>query len=94
MSSSGTYFLEVGARVSLKAVTKVFLEAKKLLKLRLLDYFSEAKMEECDQKDWSILDKSGIMPPSSATDYLEVGAPVSLIALTKASLRGKKVLKT
>ena len=46
-----TYILEVGARVSLKVPTKVFLEVKKLLKLRFLNYGSKAKKEESDQED-------------------------------------------
>ena len=33
---------------------KVFLEVKKLLKLRFLDYFLKAEMEECNQEHWSV----------------------------------------
>ena len=83
--SSGTYFLEVVSRDSLKAATKVFLDVKKLLKSRILDYFCKAKMEECDQEDWSVFDKSGIM---------EMGSPISMKAATIASLRVKKTPKT
>ena len=75
----------------MKAATKDFLEVKKFLKLRLLDTFSEAKTEECDQEDWSVFNKFGIMIPCQATDHLEVGAPVSPKAATKASLRCKKL---
>ena len=35
-------------------------------------------MEKCDQEDWSIFVKFGIISPFSATYILEVGAPVSL----------------
>ena len=83
--SSGTYFLEVVSRDSLKAAIKVVLDVKKLLKLRILDYFSNAKTEECDQEDWKVFDKFGIM---------KMGAPISMKAATIASLRVKKTLKT
>ena len=91
--ASGAYFLEIGACVSLKAATKVFLEVKKLLKLRLFDYFLNAKTEECDQEDWSEFDKIGIKNTCSSADHLEVSAPTSLIAATKAYLIGKKLWK-
>ena len=56
---------------------------KKLLKLRFLDNFSGAEGEECDQEDWF-----GIIIPYWATYHLDVGAPISLKAATKASLKG------
>ena len=62
--------------------------------MRLLDYVSKAKTEEYDQRDWIVFDIFEIMTPCSATDHLEVGAAVSLIAATKASLRGQKTVKT
>ena len=83
--SLGTYFLEVVSRDLLKAATKVVLDVKKLLKLGILDYFSKAKTEECDQEDWRVFDKFGIM---------EIGAPISMKAATIASLRVKKTMKT
>ena len=92
-SSSATYFLEVGARVSLKVATEVFLEIKKLLKFRFLDYFSKAKTEECDQEDLSVSDTFGIVTPCSATYHLDVRTPVSLKLATKASFGGKRTLK-
>ena len=67
-----------------------FFRGKKLLKLRFLDYFSKAKTEECDQEDWSVSDKFGIITTSSATYHLEMGAPVSLKVATKACFGGKK----
>ena len=67
---------------------------KKLLKLRFLDYFSKAKTETCDQKTCRISDKFEINTTCSTSYHLEVNAPVSLEAVTKASLRGKKTLKT
>ena len=51
VSRSATNFLKVGARVSLKVATKAFSGVKKLLKLRFLDYSSNAETEECDQQD-------------------------------------------
>ena len=42
------------------------------------DYFSKAETEKCDQEDWSIFDKFGIISPCSAIYILEAGAPVSL----------------
>ena len=62
--------------------------------MRFLDYFSKAKTKECNQGDCNFYDKFGITTHCSATFYLEVGAPVSMKAATKASLRGKKPLKT
>ena len=49
------------------------------------------KGEECDQQDWNDSDKFGFITPCSAIYHLEVGAPVSLKAATKASLGGKKL---
>ena len=56
-------------------------------------------MEECDQEEWSIFHKFGVMTSCLATDHLEVDGPTTLIAVTKVSLRGKPskhllVLKT
>ena len=75
MSCPATYFPEVSA---LKVATKDFLTEKKLLKLRFLDYFSNAETEECDQEDWSLSGKIGIITSCSARYYLIVRAPVSL----------------
>ena len=50
-------------------------------------------MEECDQEDWSVSDKFGIITPCSATYYLEVHARVSLKVATKAYFGGKRTLK-
>ena len=50
-------------------------------------------MEECDQEDWRVSDIFGIITPYSTIYHLEVDAPVSLEAATKASLRGKKSLE-
>ena len=94
---SAKYFLKVGKCVSLSVPTKVFLEVKKtwkfekLLNLKFLDYFSKTKTEECDQEDWSVSNKFGIITPCTATYHIEVGAPASMKAATKASLRVKKI---
>ena len=66
---------------------------KKLLKLRFLDYFSKAKTEVCDQEDWSVSDRYGIITPWSATYHLVVRGPISLNLATKASFGGRKALK-
>ena len=50
-------------------------------------------MEKCDQKDWNVSDKFGIIIPCSATYFMEVGARVSLKVATKISFRAKKTLK-
>ena len=91
ITCSAAYFLEAVARISLKEATKDFWKVKTLSKLRSLAYFSKAKTEECHQEDWSVSDKFWIITP--ATCHLEVGASFSLKATTKASLRGKKLLK-
>ena len=49
-------------------------------------------MEECDQEEWSVFDKFGVMTSCLAIDHLEVDGPTSLIAVTKVSLRGKNTL--
>ena len=53
---SATYFLEVGAHVSLNVATKVSLEGKKLWKFKFLGCFSKAKTEDCNLKDWYVFD--------------------------------------
>ena len=68
---------------SLKVATKVFLEVKKLLKLRFLGYFLKVETRECDQEDWSVSNKFENITPCSAIYYLEVSAPFSLKAATK-----------
>ena len=78
----------------MKVAIKVFLEVKKLLKLKFLDYFSNVKTEECDQEDWSVSNTFGIIIACSATYHLQVGAPVSLKLSTKSSLGVKETLKT
>ena len=50
--------------------------------------------EEWDQYGWSVSDDFAITTPCSTASHLEVGAPVSLKAVTKASLRAKKTKKT
>ena len=51
MPCSATYFMEVGARVSLKVATKGSIRGKKKLgKFRFLGFFSKVKTEERDQK--------------------------------------------
>ena len=77
----------------MKVATEVFLEIKKLLKFRFLDYFSKAKTEECDQEDLSVSDTFEIVTSCSATYHLEVRTPVSLKLATKASFGGKRTLK-
>ena len=79
--------------VSLKVATKVFLEVKRLLKLKFLDHFSKAETEKCTQDDWSVSDKSGIVTTCSATYHLEVCAPISLKVATKVCFGGKNTLK-
>ena len=68
---------------------KVFLEVKKLLELRFLDYFLKAETKERDQKDCSVSDKFRIIKPCPVTYHLVVAAPVSL----KVFFIGKKTLK-
>ena len=90
---SSTYFLEVGARVSLKVATKGSLGGKNILKIKFLGCFSKAKTQECEQKVWNIFDQLGITIRCSPTYFLKVGARVSLKVATKVCLAGKKTLK-
>ena len=51
MSSLDTCFMEVSAQAFLKVATKSSFRGKKYRNLAFLGYFSEAKTEECNQKD-------------------------------------------
>ena len=77
---SATYFLEVGARVSLKVATRVFFRCKKPVKLEnweaRIRELRIREAEECDQEDWSVSEISGIITPCSGTYHLEVGIAV------------------
>ena len=90
MPSSATYFLEVGAHISLKVATKGSIRGKKLWKFRFLGSFSKLKTEECDKKVWNVFDQFGITIPCSDTYFLEVGTRVLLKLVTKGFIRGKK----
>ena len=74
----------------MKVDSKAIFSGKKTVKIetRLI---SKAKMEECDQEDWSVSDIFGIITLCSATYHLVVGGPVSLNLATKASFGGKKL---
>ena len=80
----------LGARVSLKVVTKGSIRDKKLGKFRVLGWFGKAKTEECDIKVWHVFDEFGITIPCSATSFLEFGARILLKVATEGSIRGKK----
>ena len=62
-----------------------------MLKLRFLDNFSKAETVECDHQDWNVSDTFEIITPCSATNHLELGAPVSLKLATKVSFGTKKL---
>ena len=57
--------------------------------MRLLDYYSKAKTEECDQSTWSESDQFEFITTYSTSCNQEVNAPVSGKAVTNASLRVK-----
>ena len=80
-----TFFLEVSAHTLLKAATKGSFRNKR--NLAFLGYFSEAKTEECNQKNKSVCNRFGIIIPCSATYFLEGGAHVSLKVATKVFWR-------
>ena len=54
---TATYFLEVGARVSLKVVTKESPRGQTLWKFRFSGCFSKAKTEDCDLSNRNFLNK-------------------------------------
>ena len=66
---------------------------KKLKKLRFSGYFSKAKTEELDQKNFTDCKKIGMIISFSSTDFLKVAARASLKVATKLSFRRKKTLK-
>ena len=76
-----------------RSAIKTFLEVKKFKHLAFLSYFSEVEMEECDQKNWSVYRRFGIVIRYSLTYLLEVGACVSLKAATKDLLEVKKLFR-
>ena len=87
---SATFFLEVGARLSLKLATKLSFRGKELSEFRFSGYFSKPKTEECDQKNWRFSNKFGMLMLGSNTYFLEVSAHVSMKVANKGSFRGKK----
>ena len=90
-SPSATFFLKVGVLFSLKVTIKAcFSIIKTHLKFRLLRYLSKTKKEECNEKDWRVCHRFGIIKPFSATYFLEVDAQVSLKVAIKGFIRGKK----
>ena len=50
LSDQNSFFLELGARVSLQVATKWSIRGKKTLKIQIFRFFSEAKTVECDKK--------------------------------------------
>ena len=84
-----TYFLEVSAHPLLKVATKGSFKDKKSENLAFLGYFSKAKREECNKKNWSVCNRFGIILPCSATYFLEGGVHVSLKVVTKVFLEVK-----
>ena len=92
-SGTGTFFLEVGACLSLKLATKRSFRGKKTWEFRFLGGFCKSKTEECDHKNWIFSNEFEILMPGSNTNFLEVNVHVSLKATTKGSFRGKNVWK-
>ena len=94
MLCSATYFLEVGARISLKVATKGSLTGKKKLqKFSILGSFSKAETETCDKKNRSFSDEFGMIMQGSDTYFLEVSSYVSLEVATDNSFRDKETVK-
>ena len=85
MPCSATYFLEVGASLSLKVATKESSRDKKLWKFRVLGYLSKAKTEEYIRKNWSFFDKC---------EMLEVSPHVSQKVAIRVSFRDEKTMRT
>ena len=67
----------------------MFYRLKKFLNLILLDYYSIAKTEECDQSAWRESDQFEFITTYSTSCNLEVNATVSGKAVTSDSLRVK-----
>ena len=88
-----TYFLEVGARVSLKLATKGIPRGKKTLKFSFGGCFSKGNTKECYQKFWNVFEKFFVITRSWNKNFLEVGARVSLKLATKVFPRGKRIVK-
>ena len=84
-----TYFLEVGARFSLKVTTKPLLRQNP--KSLILGYFSKVKKEYCDQKKKKGLsDNFGMLMSGFDAYFLEVSAHALLKIATKGSFGGEK----
>ena len=87
-----TYFLEVGARFSLKVTTKPLLRENP--KSLILGYFSKLKKEYCDQKQKKkkkgLSDNFGMLMSGFDAYFLEVSAHALLKIATKGSFGGEK----
>ena len=85
-----TYFLEVGARFSLKVTTKLLLRENP--KSLILGYFSKVKKEYCDQKKKKkgLSDNFGMLMSGFDAYFLEVSAHALLKIATKGSFGGEK----
>ena len=89
-----TYFLEVGARFSLKVTTKPLLRENP--KSLILGYFSKVKKEYCDQKKKKkkkkkgLSDNFGMLMSGFDAYFLEVSAHALLKIATKGSFGGEK----
>ena len=87
-----TYFLEVGARFSLKVTTKPLLRENP--KSLILGYFSKVEKEYCDQKKKKkkkgLSDNFGMLMSGFDAYFLEVSAHALLKIATKGSFGGEK----
>ena len=89
ISYLATYFLEVGARFSLKVTTKPLLREN--LKILILGYFSKVKKEYCDQKKKKgFSDNFGMLMSGFDAYFLEVSAHPLLKIATKGSFGSEK----
>ena len=93
MSGLDTFFREVSAHTLLIVATKGSSGGKKSKNSAFLGCFSKVKSEECNQQNWSVSIRFGIIIPCSATYILEVAALVSLKVASKVFLELKKTVK-
>ena len=78
------------APVSLKPATKASFGGKKTLKIYIFMLLFQSKTEQCDQKNLSWSNKSGMLISGLDTYFLEVSAHTLLKVATETSFSGEK----
>ena len=90
---SATYFMKVGASVSLKPATKTSFGGKKILKIYIFRVLFQSKNGDVRPKKLSLSDKFGMLISRLDTYFVDKSAHALLKVATKGSFRGKRYRK-